>query len=159
MQNLEFIISLAATAICFLATAITFITRFVKAIKEKRTAQSTLRLCNALAPLITEAEKFTNYNGQEKKEFVLTRANQFALQNRIKFDTTWTSQKIDEIVHLTRQVNGREKLIHTKNNFTHGFLQNSSGFQNQGTSQGFLSNSNSNLRNSNTTLQGEKHYE
>lgn len=36
--------------------------------------------------LMEMAGKFHDYNGEEKKEFVLTKTNQFALENKLHFN-------------------------------------------------------------------------
>ena len=56
-------------------------------------------------PFIREAEKFTAYSGAEKKAFVMTKANQFALKNNLAFYEEQVSEKVEELVTLTKQVN------------------------------------------------------
>jgi len=124
MEQIITIISISCTALGFLATAVTFITRFVKSVKERKKAQDLIKLCDALAPFIAQAESFLNYSGKEKKEFVLTKANQFAIENKIVFDTKLVNEKIEELVRLTREVNFREGVsangIKLQNKFTLG---------------------------------------
>jgi len=107
MQNITAIISITCTAAGFLATAITFIARFVKSTKERKKAQDLAKLCDALMPFIARAESFLNYTGLEKKEFVMTKANQFAIDNKITFNNNLVNEKIEELVRLTREVNAR----------------------------------------------------
>ena len=109
MQNIAAILSLAGTAACFLAGAITLLTRLIKTAKEKKQALNINKICNAVVPFITQAESFRNYSGQEKREFVLTKANQFAIDNGIKFDAGLVEEKIEELVRLSKEVNMREK--------------------------------------------------
>jgi len=124
MENLTAIISIACTAAGFLATAITFIARFVKSAKEKKAAQDIIKLCDAIMPFIRKAESFLNYTGLEKKEYVLTKANQFAIENKIRFNAALVGDKIEELVRLTREVNFRESVsansTNLKNKFTLG---------------------------------------
>jgi len=105
MENIITIISVSCTALGFLATAVTFIARFIKSAKDKKTAQDFNRLCDTLMPLIRKAESFVHYTGLEKKEYALTKANQFAIENKILFDTKLVGEKIEELVRLTREVN------------------------------------------------------
>jgi len=109
MQNLPTIISISCTALGLLVTAITFIVRFIKSLKEKRLAQDTLKICEALKGFVASAEKFLNYSAQEKKEFALTKANQFAIDNKIPFNAAFIGDKIEELVRLSKQVNVRDK--------------------------------------------------
>jgi len=116
MDNLVTIISVSCTALGFLATAITFIVRFVKSIKdkkvalrEKRLAQDTLKICEALGNFVAQAEKFLGFGPAEKKEFAKVKANQFAIENGIAFNEAFVDGKIEELVKLSKEVNVRDK--------------------------------------------------
>ena len=109
MKDLEIIISIAGTAVGFLVTAITFIAKFIKSVKAKRAAENLIQIANAVLPCIEQAEKFGHYSGAEKKEYVMTKANQFAIARGITFNPALVSTKIEELVKLTKQVNARDK--------------------------------------------------
>ena len=108
MENLEIILSIAATAIGLLVTTITFLVKFIKNGKLKRAAEHIVKIGNAIVPYIEQAEKFIGYSGEEKKEYVMTKANQFAIEKGIDFDANAVSNKIEELVSLTKQVNVRK---------------------------------------------------
>ena len=109
MKELEIILSLGGTLVGFTITAITFILKFLKSAKAKRIAEQAIEIGNAVLPYIKQAESFTNYSGAEKKEFVLTKANQFAIQHKMSFDAEVIGEKIEELVSLTKEVNRRDK--------------------------------------------------
>ena len=67
--------------------------------------------CFGRLPYIQQAESFVHYSGAEKKEYVMTKANQYAIDNGIEFDQDMVSKKIEELVTLTKEVNKREKDI------------------------------------------------
>jgi hypothetical protein len=54
---------------------------------------------------MTIAESYYNYLGEEKKAYVLTKLNQYALDNGITFDEEKASQKIEELIALSKNVN------------------------------------------------------
>ena len=105
MKNLELIFSLLATILGLLITLITFIKKYVSNLKAKKIIEQSLKICNILLPLIEKAEEFSSYTGQEKKEYVMTKANQYALDNGIKFNEEFISNKIEDLLSLTNQVN------------------------------------------------------
>ena len=109
MKDIEIIISIAGTALGFMVTAATFLAKFVKSARAKRAAENLIKIGNAVIPYIEQAEKFANYSGAEKKEYVLTKANQFAINQGIDFDLESVGNKIEELVKLTKSVNGRDK--------------------------------------------------
>lgn len=107
MENLEIIISIASTALGLLITTVTFIGKFVTNAKAKKAMENIVKIGNAVIPYIEEAETFVHYTGEEKKQYVLTKANRFAMDNNIKFDEQAVSERIEELVTLTKQVNKR----------------------------------------------------
>ena len=52
-----------------------------------------------------EAEGFRNYTGAEKKNYVLTKMNQFSIDNKINYDEDYVSCKIEELIETTKVVN------------------------------------------------------
>lgn len=105
MENLQVILSVAGTALGLFVTTVTFLSQFIKNAKAKKIAESIVKIGNAMIPFIEKAETFVNYSGEEKKQYVMTMANQFAIDNNIKFDAAAVSDKIEELVALTKQVN------------------------------------------------------
>jgi hypothetical protein len=109
MEKLEIILSLSGTGLGLLITAVTFMAKFIKNSKAKKAAESVVEIGNAVLPYIKQAETFINYSGAEKKEYVITKANQFALEHGIRFDAASVAVKVEELVKLTKEVNKREK--------------------------------------------------
>jgi len=109
MENLELIISLSSAVLGLIVTTVTFLAKFIKNAKLKKVAQQTIELCNILLPYIEQAEKFVNYSGEEKKEFVMTKAGQYAIEHNIKFNEELVSNEIENLVQLSKHVNRREK--------------------------------------------------
>ena len=62
-----------------------------------------------LPELIEEAEKFIEYSGKEKKEYVMDKIGEYAEELGIKADLQFVSEKIEELVKLTKGVNMYEK--------------------------------------------------
>ncbi len=110
MEKFELILSMSATIIGLIITTITFLSKFVKSAKAKKVAENIVEIGNAILPYIEEAEKLIAFSGEEKKAYVMTKANQFAIENNIKFDANKTSEKIDELIALTNRVNIRKTL-------------------------------------------------
>ena len=71
----------------------------------KKKLKNSYVLLDAVAPLMEIAETFTNYSGEEKKEYVMTKVNQFAIENGIRFDSQAVSNKIEELIGLSKNVN------------------------------------------------------
>ncbi len=105
MEHLELFFSLSGAVLSLLITSITFITKFLKSSKAKNIAENILEICNALLPLISQAEKLTNYTGEEKKKYVMTLIRQYAFDKKLSFDYQEISEKVDELVALSKDVN------------------------------------------------------
>jgi hypothetical protein len=121
MENLELYLSLAATILGLIISTITFLTKFIKSKKGKKIAEELLKISLDLMPLIEEAEKFVNYTGAEKKAYVMTRATQFVINKGMNVTENNISNKIEELVNLTNEVNVRK---HRNNVSTNSALEN-----------------------------------
>ena len=109
MENLEIYLSLGGTIIGLIITVLTFFIKSGKNARARRSAEQAICLGNAILPLILEVEKFSAFSGVEKKAYVMTHAQQFALDNKIAFIKENVEAKIEELVALTRQVNCDKK--------------------------------------------------
>lgn len=108
MENLEWILSLAGTVLSLIIVCITFIVKLVQNIKARGKDKAQTELLDAVGPIMEIAETFINYSGEEKKEYVMTKINQYAIENGIAYDASLISEKIEELIALSKQVNKRE---------------------------------------------------
>ena len=108
MERLEWILSMAGTCLGLAVTALTFIVKFLRSIKAKRAAERFIKISEALIPYIEEAEKFRHYSGAEKKEYVLTKAKQFAIEKGYEFNAAEISAEIEELVALSKHIFPRQ---------------------------------------------------
>lgn len=109
MEAIKEIIIIASFVVGLITTATGFLIPLVKNRKAKKALEALNSIAGQIQPLVVEAERFVNYTGAEKKQFVLTKINDFAIKNKIPFDETAASDLIEEIVATTKQVNMRDK--------------------------------------------------
>lgn len=109
METLEKIFAIVSAALGALGTIVGLLISLVKNKKAKRNLAITQLLTNALQDFVVEAEQFTNFNGGEKKEYVMTKANRYALQNKWNFDEEAVSEIVEDMISLSKSVNKREK--------------------------------------------------
>lgn len=105
MEKIEQIIIIAANCLGLLATFTGFLIPLVKNVKAKNKLVAINKLTSTLQTLIIEAEEFTNFTGTEKKEYVMTKANRYAIKNRIPFDEQLVSDRVEDLVALSKEVN------------------------------------------------------
>ena len=120
-MTLELFISLAGTVVSLIVTTITFFAKYLKNKKAKIIAENVVEIGNAILPLISQAEKLVNYTGEEKKEYVMTLIRQYAFNKNLTFDYQEVSDKVDELVSLTKEVNVKE----VKNNIINNAIASS----------------------------------
>lgn len=106
-ENLHIYLSFLAPALGLLCTTVVFLQKFVKNKKLKKILEKTEQITKEIIPCITEAEMFTNFTGEEKKRFVMTKLNQFAIDNNLRFDQEKISNRIEDLIQLTKTVNYR----------------------------------------------------
>lgn len=107
MDKVEQIITIASACLGFIVTFTGFLIPLVKNVKAKNKLTALNKLTSTLQSLIMDAEKMTNFTGTEKKEYVMTKANRYALENKIPYDEQAVSDKIEDMVALSKEVNKR----------------------------------------------------
>ena len=109
MENIKEIITIASAAMGLLATFTGFLIPLVKNVKAKNKLAALNKLTTVLQSLIVDAEKYVNFSGEEKKAYVVTNANRYALDNKIAFDEHMVSDKVEELVALSKAVNVKNR--------------------------------------------------
>lgn len=105
MNNLWIGITVVSVVTVLLITTIICIVVLIKFAKSKRDFIAKEQLLSAVGPIMAIAEKYKNYSGAEKREYVLTKINQLAIENKIKYDVRMVSDKIEELIKLTKEIN------------------------------------------------------
>lgn len=105
MSQIEEIITIITAALGLIITITGFLIPLVKSTKAKKSLVAVNKLTGALQNMVIEAEKFVNYSGEEKKQYVMTKAYKYAVENKIPYDENAVSEKIEDLVALSKQVN------------------------------------------------------
>lgn len=108
MEHIERIITIVSACLGLIATAIGFLIPLVKNVKTKNRLSAVKKLTDTLHSLIIEAETFVNFSGAEKKEYVMTKANRYAIDNKIPYNEADVSEKIEDLISISKEVNKRE---------------------------------------------------
>ena len=110
MENIKEIITIASACLGLIATITGFLIPLVKNVKAKNKLTALNKLTTTLQAFIVDAETFTNFTGAEKKEYVMTKVNRYAMENKIPYDEQAVSDKVEEIVALSKEVNKRDEI-------------------------------------------------
>lgn len=105
MEKLEIILSLSGTIMSFIITLIVVIIKLNKWKKNYQSLEEETRINDLVDELMSIAETFNNYLGNEKKEYVITKLNQFAIENNIDFDKEKLDERIEKLIKLSKNVN------------------------------------------------------
>ena len=109
MERAEYILSLVGTILSCIAGILTIGIKLIKALKEVKERINKEKITEKLPELIEEAEKIAGYSGKEKKEYVMDKIGEYAEGLGIKADLQFVSEKIEELVKLTKGVNMHER--------------------------------------------------
>jgi hypothetical protein len=125
MTWLNILYLVLSAVIGIVATLIPFIVKVNKSVKAFKDAKTDVEREKANAELLDMAKHFVNtaevafegfdklmkaQNGSAgamKKDTVLSKLQVYALQNGYEFDAVYWSEKIDELVKFTKDVNGK----------------------------------------------------
>lgn len=108
MENIKEIITIASACLGLLATITGFLIPLVKNVKAKNKLTALNKLSATLQALIIDAETFANFTGAEKKEYVMTKANRYAIEHKLPYDEQAVSEKVEDLVALSKEVNKRD---------------------------------------------------
>lgn len=109
MENIEWILSLAATVLSLFVACVSFLIKLIKTVREKIRNKKHSELMESVAPIMEIAENYTQYKGVDKKEYVMDKVNLYAAENGLLYDAKAVAEKIEELIEFSKQVNKREK--------------------------------------------------
>lgn len=109
MENLEWILSLIATVLSLLIACISFGIKLIKNVREKIRTKKYNELIESIAPIMEIAENNTQLHGADKKDYVMDKVSQYAVENRLIYDAKAVADKIEELVAFSKQINKREE--------------------------------------------------
>lgn len=115
LESIKEYLSVFGTLLGFLCTFLVFLKNKIKNKRLKRIVEKTEKITKTIIPTIIEAEQFVEYTGIEKKEYVMTKLQEYAISFGIKFDSKSLSDRVDELIQLTKSVNVKEASINEKN--------------------------------------------
>jgi len=96
-------LAVAAAILTLGITTLKFASMAFKNVKLARWAKVGEEIKN----LVQSAEDYINFDGSDKKEWVLTKAQAYCLTHKIPFNADLASELIEGYVELSRQVNKR----------------------------------------------------
>lgn len=108
-EKIKIIVSLVSALVPLISIITGLIIKFAKTEQAKKLAKQLNFWTTEIGKYVVEAEKFLNYKGLEKKEYVLTKVNQACLDNKVKYDLIKVSEILEDVVKITKQVNQKEK--------------------------------------------------
>ena len=108
MEDLKLYISIVIFILGLITSIISIIIKYTKNIKVKNNLKNILGVIEELIPLIEEAETFSSYSGEEKKEYVISRIYRKLNKEDIKIDEEKINEMIEKLVSFSKEVNYKE---------------------------------------------------
>ena len=109
LENIELFLSVIGAFLSLVVAIIICAIKFMKTIKSTQSLKDVSDILDAVGPIMEIAESFVNYTGAEKKNFVLTQVEQLASENGITINASIVSDKIEELIQLSKKINYIEK--------------------------------------------------
>ena len=98
-----------AIIISLIVGIVVLVQKLVKALRSKSNLNNLICLEKVTLEFVIEAEFFSNYSGTEKREWVKTKVNQFAINNKIIYDEETIDGLIENLVGLSKKVNNKTR--------------------------------------------------
>lgn len=110
MENIKTLISICFLVLCFISLLLSLLMKNISNIKKKNNLENILNIFNEIIPLIEEAEAFIDYDGEEKKEYVISRIIKILNNKGEKIDTDMIESMIETLVSFSKEVNYSENI-------------------------------------------------
>lgn len=107
MDKVEALITIISTILGFVASFTGVLVACVKNIKARKYLEATSKLATALQEFVIEAESLDNFSGEEKKSYVLTKANRYAIENKLPYNEQDVGQVVENLIKVSKEVNKR----------------------------------------------------
>lgn len=108
MEEVRLYLYIIIFVLSLITSIISIALKYSKNLKVKNNLETVLNIMNDLIPLICEAEKFTSYNGEEKKEYVVSRIIRNLSNSNIKIGEEKINEMIEKLVSFSKEVNYKE---------------------------------------------------
>lgn len=109
LANMKEVVAITSAALSLLTTIFVLVAKLTKNVKLRKLAERITFFREQVEKYVALAEEIVNFKGKDKKEWVVTKVNQAAIDAGIQFDADVVSQLIEEVVNLTKIVNARDK--------------------------------------------------
>ena len=111
MENIEWIVSLTATAVALVSSAVGFIAALVKAIKARDAEKCRNLLSEAAIGAVEFAEKLVGASRESKKAAALNRIAAELAESGAQYDEQAASDAVEKLIGLSKEVNARGSYI------------------------------------------------
>lgn len=109
IQLLQTLFLCGSAFIGFISVLVLFIKILIKKLKRGEvTAEELTDYTTLLLQLITKAEGFTNWTGDEKKNYVLSNVMATLLRNGAAYDEEAVGEDVDKLIDFSKNVNAKE---------------------------------------------------
>lgn len=105
MEEIKMYVSYITPILTIICSFLIFLKNKIKKKQVSKMVEKTEELMKRIIPYIEEAERFINFSGEEKKEYVMTKLKGYAINFGIDFDENSISNKVEELIELSKKVN------------------------------------------------------
>lgn len=95
--------------ITFLGFILLLISKVAKNSKIRKIAENLFKLEDSIIKYMFESENFYSFTGDQKREWVKTKINQYCIDNKVAYDDQNTTNTIEKMIQVSKQINKREK--------------------------------------------------
>lgn len=93
-----------------IAFVLTLILKHTKSKKLKRALKNITLIEQVLREAMYQAEVLKNFTGSERREYVMTKVNQYCIAHHIEYQEEEILQAIEDNITLSKRINQKEEL-------------------------------------------------
>lgn len=108
-ETLKLILTAAGLVLALITTIVTAVAKNTKSAKAAKVANMLLSITSAATQFVAQAELITGFTGANKKEWVMTKLNQYCIENQINWDEKIADEAVEKLITFSKDVNAKSK--------------------------------------------------
>lgn len=106
-EILKFILTTVGLGLALISSILVAVAKNSKSAKTAKNATNLLSVISAVQTFISQAESIVGFTGANKKEWVMTKVNQFCISKGITYDDEEVDKLVEKFIDFSKQVNAK----------------------------------------------------
>lgn len=108
-ETLKLILTAVGLGLALISSILVAIAKNSKSVKVAKKATNLLSVITAVQTFVSQAESIVGFTGVNKKEWVMTKVNQYCISKGIAYDNDEVDKLVEQFIDFSKQVNAKNE--------------------------------------------------